>query len=246
VVVGYVTGGVGAYLDIAKSSFPTLGWIALFVISSLVVPFIPYHKMRTSRELLRTKLEDIESSRPDIEFVSAISEKTRIPHTRIEDKQPYITSLIFANNPEYPTDAMIARNVRAYIIFNTCSTKPEELCSGYGNWQTQSSNCTEVDMPPNSKPYRLNIALKYHDEQYCCRFGYDALETNWLYDIGTKKQLDIGKYVIEVLMQGTNIRKLFRFLLKNGGRNQGLTVEQITGIIHVDPNIFQRMEQVSE
>jgi hypothetical protein len=179
VVIGYVGGGIGAYLDVAKSNFPTWGWIALFVISSLIVPFIPYHKMRVSRELLKTKLENIENSRPDIEYVEMVQEVIRIPHTIIEEPQPSITSLVFANNPEYPTDAMIAHNVRAYVIFYTSS--PTELFSGYGAWNIQSSHYAEVEMPPNGKPYRLNIALKNYSEQYCYGFGYDALETNWIY-----------------------------------------------------------------
>ncbi len=229
VVIGYIAGGVGAYLDIAKSTFPTWGWIALFVISSLIVPFIPYHKMRKNRELLRNKLEDIENSRPDIEYISFLQDPYRIPHTPLGEISPFMTSLVFANNPEYPIDTMTARNVRAFVTFYTSSTKPKEIFSVYSNWQLQSKNCVEIDIPPNGKPHRLNIALKYHDDQHCFGFGYDALETDYLYDMDTKKRLDIGNYMIEIIMQGTNIKKVFHFLLTNSGQKKHLNIQEITG-----------------
>ncbi len=176
---------------------------------------------------LNHRLQAILNAQPNLVISNIEQHNTTIrivdPKTDVDFGKPSFTRIWVANYPKTPEKGIIAESVYAEIIFHNQSKQKLFVINGKwaeggqpalgaGSLQTQ-----QMTIPPNRKPFCLDIGLKYlMDDNF---YGIDD-ETTLVYSDwrNPKYKLNKGIYLVQVTFACKGANSPIWFKLENLGK----------------------------
>ena len=215
-MVDIISGIAGLILDVTDAlSFPTWLWILLLAIGFVIIPFIAFHKMRLQRDSIIQKSEAV------LRYKGWLSS---VQHFEYEGKiiRRWFTTISFVNVPLYSSERGIAKQVVGHIEFWD-STRRNLLFEMVGRWADTPeafavgyiADNIPVNILPNEFERRLNIVIKYDDDDDC--YGYNNDSQKFKRWCDPSKVLDPGIYQVKVRLRGIGIGEDFWFIFENKG-----------------------------
>ena len=237
-VWGYLTlvltilSGINTYSNITDnpiSTFtivPTWGWLTILIMGLVIAPFFAFHK-------LRNRLDEYESTQPNVVFDQCRESPL------FQKGQPifHITQAWFKNSPTRRADSSVARQVTATIEFRETGDTPQQVLRIAGQWVESiapdfvcfGNTTNKIDILPNDESYKLNIALKWEEDENA--YGY-ALES-FIYSQQQDGREDVrklprGEHSVYVKLKGVGVDKSFEFTLVNPGKHETLELRPLS------------------
>lgn len=140
----------------------------------------------------------------------------------------------FANNPIWPTESSVAREVTAKVFLYSSDDQP--VLDYYGQWADSSApdnvgfnNFLErVNIPPGHLRAKLLVALKYPSDSDSYGFTREGFRSSG--DGRARRYaIPVGDYKVRVHLCGIGIDREYWFNLLNGGSGQDLELQKAYG-----------------
>jgi hypothetical protein len=241
-LVGDIIGIIQSYFT--NFAFPQWAWWIILTTILIISPFIAFNNMRRHRDSLMKELEDIRNAKPNIvfkrveeNFEGSVSRRVwsnKLSQFLIGPSEPVnFTRIWVANEPLI--SAVDAIKLFGEIQFWNESGESLLFTMG-GRWAEtkeiaaggQPIEIEQMDMPPNGRPFCMDIGLKYLEEEEF--FGYNnetpRKRTNGWRD--QDRKLCAGKYLVRARFRCKGVDTSFWFNLNNKGKNQLVTFEYIS------------------
>jgi hypothetical protein len=225
---------IAPYVQLANWVIPVSFFTPIFVVRLILSPYWLLNDEKQSAQEVRNKLISIEDSLPNIIIHSVRDAQLyRASDLSAGKKRPIyrVIQVWFRNNPNVPNEQSIAKSITSVIEFknianSTLATKV------FGVWAVENppdfvgsaKNSSIVDIPPGNLPIKLNIVLKYLNEDAAYAISLESFTR----DPGgrdTACKLIPGNYEVKVSLNGVGVSKIFNFHLNNPGENFPITLE---------------------
>lgn len=242
---GYLTlllsiiSAINAYFNITGNPIsiftivPTWGWLTLLILGLLVTPFFSFYKVKT-------KLGSYENAKPNVILDQTRGALLYIDHTNIngmvvrKEACYYIVQAWFVNLPIQRSSQAIADSITATIEFYDKNATNLRF-NVYGQWALstapnhvgQKGFINKVNMLPNNERHKLNIALKWPDDDECYSYSQEGLIAH---PDGRNpgNKLPCGEYTVCVKLEGIGVDQSFWFILINPGKSGNLELREIS------------------
>lgn len=233
-------------------SIPQYIWWLILVFILIVSPVIAFHKVRVQRDNIQEELSQISNAVPNIIFKS-LDESYEGPVTKRywsnlrsgwfigQSEYAKFTRVWIANDPENPLQAITANNLYCEIEFWDEKTSKRLFIMG-GRWAEteevaaggQPIKIDQIDIPPNGRPYCMDIGLKYlHEDHF---YGYNnetpLKQTNGFRD--KDRELVVGQYLIKTRFRCKGVDTSFWFRLTNNGKDKEVYFTNIDEPVNLD------------
>jgi hypothetical protein len=187
---------------------------------------------RKETEKLINKLDGIKNSRPNMVLVKTEKLPSKIINIKTGEisGEPWFVRVQFANDPLSPLQAVEASNVVGHI--DICGKDRKPLLRMIGRWSEtteiafggQPMETEQIVIPPNGRPYPMDIAMKYQEDEEFYGYNNDnpRLAPDWR---DNNKKLTVGDYLVIVRLRGNNVDKEFLFDLTNKGKGEDLELK---------------------
>lgn len=174
-----------------------------------------------------------ENSKPNLVF----TESREYPLFVINTGQPIYHGLQiwFKNKPRIPTDDSVAKDVTATIAFYDRNTKKKLdiygcfiLTEAY-DFAGNIGVVNKLDnVPPNDEPLKLQIALKWQDDESAYGFARESFIYSKTQDgKETIREINKGTHYVKVQLSGTRVdQQPLWFILDNLGQGKALSLSK--------------------
>jgi hypothetical protein len=225
-------------------ALPLAVFIGTIVVGFLVAPYAIYDNKQKECGALAGELNKIETMVPNFvlkkidqsflgNVVTTLYDESQNKVTQ-EIEHPYFTRIWIANDPTKPTYGVEALYVYGEIEFWDEYYKKCHFCMG-GRWAetkeiSQNAEPIEIEqisIPPNGRPYCMDIGLKYLAEQEFYGYNNETLgkHTKGFRDMDRK--LDKGVYIIRARFRCKGVDTSFYFKLDNLGKDNEVRLKSI-------------------
>lgn len=134
---------------------------------------------------------------------------------------PTFTRIWVSNKPLSPELGVDAENVHAEVEFQgrqhqvRMSGRWAEVEESHDNLKTE-----QVNMPPNGKPFALDLIMKYKQDNEA--YGYDNVAHRLVDGRNQKTLLEKGRYTIKVTLKCKGIDLPLLFTMQNPGSGEDI------------------------
>lgn len=243
IIIGDVVGITQSYFT--DFIIPTLAWWILLIVILIVTPFFIFHKLRLITEGLQKELDDIKNAKPNIVFKRLDESYLGAVQNRVyssslntflfeKPEHPYFTRIWIANDPTNKSFTVDAIKVWCEIEFwNELYNKKYFTMSG--RWAEakeiadggQPIEIDQIDIPPNGRPYCIDIGLKYLEEEEFYGYNNDTPKKDTKGFRDKDRELVKGIYIIKTRFICSRVDESFWFRLTNPGVGKGVGFELI-------------------
>ena len=250
ILVGDILGIVQVYEP--SLSIPQYVWWLILVFILIVSPIIAFHKLRVQRDTLQEELDEISNSIPNI-VLKRVDESFEGPVTERywsnfssgwfigSSEYAKFTRVWIANDPKNSIQGVDAIQLYCEIEFWDEINKAKLFVMG-GRWAETEEVATggkpikidQIDIPPNGRPYCIDIGLKYLNEEEF--YGYNN-ETPLKGAKGFRdkdRRLRVGQYLIKTRFRCRDVDKSFWFRLTNYGKDKEVDFTSINEPVNLD------------
>ena len=229
-MISAVVASAGLALDITQTIDIGYKWwplVAFGIFIGLVVGILYglYTELREIKTTIpRLVLQNVESPIKDI---------AKITFERDGSQKligvPTFARIWISNEPRKPELGVTAENVYAKIEFLD-RVNQKTMVSMSGRWpeagQPQGSLKTQqMNIPPNNKPFCLDIAMKYPEDDET--YGYDDLAHQRPDGRNPKTKLNKGVYSVKVTLACKGVNLPLWFQLNNQGKGHDISFSEI-------------------
>jgi len=229
IVLAVVTAGSYA-LDISQVLNVDIRWLPLltFIIFVGVIFWIIL--------VLHRELQNIKTAVPRLilhRIEPTVDNVAKVVEDKLGNRTlvgvPTFTRIWIRNDPERPELGVDAENLYAKIEFYD-EHRQKMLISMSGRWPEvgeshDSLKTQQVKIPPNNKPFCLDIAMKYKEDDEV--YGYDDM--SHLLPDGRNSQTKLGKgiYFVKVSLACKGLNLPLWFKLDNPGKCQNINFSEV-------------------
>lgn len=239
-IVGTVLGSI-ATLSGKTILIPYWAWFAIGIVALFIAQFLAFHKARKERDDLRKKFDSLAEAQPNLVLHHIEHPVTNINKMAIDAQgktkiigNPHFTRIWISNEPKSPSLGVDAENVHAEIQFRDESQQKVELTIE-GRWseagQPASSLITQqMTIPPNRKPFCLDVLMKYLDDDDM--YAYDDLAHQIQDGRNPNTRLGKGKHFVRIILACKGVFLPLWFEVDNWGKGYDIyflpnTIKQI-------------------
>lgn len=148
-----------------------------------------------------------------------------------ETEHPNFTRIWIANEPMKAVQEVEACNIYGEITFYRDTGKNVLFTMG-GRWAEtkeiadggQPIEIDQIVLPPNGRPFCMDIGLKYGDEDEFYGYNNETPRKNTKGFRDHDRKLDSGNYTVKLRLRCKGVDRSFWFQLKNGGAGQNVSL----------------------